>query len=250
MMAGTPIIALLKNSTTAHPVLLIFLAFFTWIVLRIAHVALQISQARRRKCKSSDGLSLFLPLPTQKQQQQQYPLRTMVVLGSGGHTTEMLSMIQPLNPKLFHPLIFIKAKSDSTSVMRMKAAGHNPERVDIFDIPRSREVGQSYITSVFTTLYALIACVKFMWQQRPQLILCNGPGTCLPIVVVALVLGRIGGFFPNNVMFVESFCRVQTLSLTGKIMYWVADLFVVHWEELYQKYPSSVLSSQFVSQRK
>ena len=160
-------------------------------------------------------------------------------------------MIQPLDNKMYHPFVFVKANSDSTSVMRMKKAGHNPDSVEVFDIPRSREVGQSYFSSVFTTLYALSACVHFMLKQRPQLVLCNGPGTCLPIAMVALVMGRIFGLFPAcSIVFVESFCRVETLSLTGKIMYWIADLFVVHWEELHQKYPSSILSSQFVSQHK
>ncbi|KAL7577671.1 hypothetical protein ACA910_015182 [Epithemia clementina (nom. ined.)] len=241
---------------TASPltlVLTLVVALVTWLLLRTVHVALQIRNSRKGQCKSRKGLSLLSTSPSSSQQPTQTsitPLKTMVVLGSGGHTTEMLNMIQPLNPKYYHPLIFVKAKSDTTSVMRLEKAGYNPEQVDIFDIPRSREVGQSYWSSVVTTGIALCTCIRFLWRQRPDLILCNGPGTCLPIALVALVLGRIVGFFPHcSIIFVESFCRVQTLSLTGKIMYWMADLFVVHWDELHQKYPSSVLSCQFVSQQ-
>ena len=35
----------------------------------------------------------------------------------------------------------------------------------------------------------------------------------------------------------ESWCRVESLSLTGRIMYWVAHRFVVHWPELARRYP-------------
>ena len=51
-------------------------------------------------------------------------------------------------------------------------------------------------------------------------------------------------------MFVESFCRVQKwyqyllltyrLSVTGYLLYYVADSFVVQWPQLQRKYPRSV----------
>ena len=37
-------------------------------------------------------------------------------------------------------------------------------------IPRSREVGQSYITSVATTIYSSMFAVRLVWQQRPNLV--------------------------------------------------------------------------------
>ena len=52
-------------------------------------------------------------------------------------------------------------------------------------IPRSREVGQSYLTSIFTTLYSLLASMHCVVLERPDLLLCNGPGTCLPVCVSA-----------------------------------------------------------------
>jgi beta-1,4-N-acetylglucosaminyltransferase len=37
-------------------------------------------------------------------------------------------------------------------------------------IPRSREVGQSYVTSVFTTLYSLAWAAWMVTRHRPQLV--------------------------------------------------------------------------------
>ena len=37
-------------------------------------------------------------------------------------------------------------------------------------IPRSREVGQSYVTSVYTTLVACFAAMQVVWQEKPQLV--------------------------------------------------------------------------------
>ena len=54
-------------------------------------------------------------------------------------------------------------------------------------IPRSREVGQSYASSILTTLRALLVAVVVVLKRRPQLLLVNGPGTCIPICAAAFV---------------------------------------------------------------
>lgn len=172
------------------------------------------------------------------------PIKTLVVLGSGGHTTEMLQMIQQLNPKVYDPLIYVIASTDDTSERRVQALGGRlPSKT--YYIPRSREVGQSYLTSIASTLYAMVFSVWLVLKIRPALLLCNGPGTCLP-VAVATLLFRILGVCQGNLVFVESFCRVESLSLTGRLLYPIADMFVVHWDELHAKFPRSQTISNFV----
>ncbi|GKA92946.1 serine carboxypeptidase-like protein [Tanacetum coccineum] len=62
-----------------------------------------------------------------------------------------------------------------------------PDSAHFMQIYRSREVGQSYITSVGTTLLAIGHALWLMVKIRPQVILCNGPGTCIPICAIAFV---------------------------------------------------------------
>ena len=173
------------------------------------------------------------------------PCKTLVVLGSGGHTSEMLHMVRQLDSKLYHPMEFVVADTDHTSVQRLEAL--IPGKHTIHSIPRSREVGQSYLSSLGTTLYALVHAIGMTIQIRPELLLCNGPGTCVPVVMGAWMLRILG--FPCRFVFCESFCRAQTLSLTGKILYSVVDCFIVHWESLHRKYPKSYLSTTFVNQK-
>ena len=42
------------------------------------------------------------------------------------------------------------------------------------------------------------------------------------------------------VIYVESYTRIHSLSLTGKILYRFADLFVVQWKQLALQYPKAV----------
>ena len=76
-----------------------------------------------------------------------------------------------------------------------------------------------------------------MLRLRPELVLCNGPGTCVPVCAGALLV-RFLGLEDTRIVFVESFCRVNTLSVTGKILYpFAADRFIVQWAQLKAKYP-------------
>lgn len=71
-------------------------------------------------------------------------------------------------------------------------------------------------------------------RKRPQLIMCNGPGTCLPICLAAFCF-RLVFFMDVRIVFCESFCRVKTLSLTGRLLYPIADRFVVQWPQLRER---------------
>ena len=173
-----------------------------------------------------------------------HPVHTAVIIGSGGHTTEMLRLVKNINFVNYSPRTYIMASTDTTSEVKIreleieKTDPHREklnESFEIITIPRSRHVGQSYITSVFTTLYSLIFSFPLMFYKRPKLILCNGPGTCIPICAVAFIM-RLLCMTETKIVFVESICRVKSLSLSGKILLLFADEILVQWPELQKTY--------------
>ena len=44
----------------------------------------------------------------------------------------------------------------------------------------------------------------------------------------------------KKIIYIESFARVDEASLTGKLMYPIADKFIVQWEEMLKLYPKAV----------
>lgn len=76
-------------------------------------------------------------------------------------------------------------------------------------------------------------------------VLCNGPGTCIPLCAAGLLLGILG-LKRVLLVYVESICRVESLSLSGKILYHFADYFFVQWKPLQVKYPKSVYIGRIV----
>ncbi len=73
-------------------------------------------------------------------------------------------------------------------------------------IPRSREVGQSYSSSIFTTIkstlfiyykFTTLGTIDLVGKRRMDMsdieikfLVCNGPGTCVPVVFI-LLLNRV-----------------------------------------------------------
>jgi len=75
-----------------------------------------------------------------------------------------------------------------------------------------------------------------------NVVVSNGPGTALPVIWILLLNRIILLRRKFKLIFIESFCRVKTLSASGLILYHmrVCDKFVVHWEEQAKKFKRSV----------
>lgn len=169
------------------------------------------------------------------------PVATMVVLGSGGHTTEMMTYVRALDrERRYVPRHYVVAETDAHSRARAEEAerGSAASSYDFAEVPRSREVGQSYMSSVPSTLWSLLFCVRLVFRIRPRLLLVNGPGTCVPVCAAALLLRALTGH-PVRIVFVESLARVQDLSLSGKLLRPFADEFFVQWPALHARYPGT-----------
>lgn len=196
------------------------LAVFCLLLLRTMYVLSSIRKIRRSKSPKSTCSPSFFGGRSDPPR----PLKTLVVLGSGGHTTEMLHLVRHLSVDRYCPVVLVVAATDTTSLRRvaahpsplpstvLRAATTTTTTGDggqlVYRIPRSREVGQSYWSSVGTTIYSFCFALWLVGVRvRPDLVLVNGPGTCLPIAVSAFLF-RVVGWKASKIVFVESFCRV------------------------------------------
>lgn len=200
----------------------------------------------------SEGLSLFLlalaallaarlvwVLPcsgcrARSRGRRQAAASLLYVLGSGGHTAEMLSLLSALPRAQFWPRTAVAADTDVTSEARARAAGALGARARLLRIPRAREVGQPAATAILSTCRACLVALRLVAAVRPDVLLVNGPGTCVPVALAALGLNLLG-LTDCRIVFVESICRVQSLSATGRLMYWLADAVHVQWPELHRR---------------
>lgn len=85
-----------------------------------------------------------------------------------------------------------------------------------------------YPLSVFPFFFSVL---RVLWRERPGWVISDGAEIAIPVIVAAKVL-RI------KTMFIESICRVNTPSFTGRIVYPLVDVFFVQWASLLARYGS------------
>ncbi|BFZ60736.1 metalloprotease [Saitoella coloradoensis] len=180
------------------------------------------------------------PRPTKKP--PGYKAHLMVMLGSGGHTAEMITMLGSLDMGLHHIRTYVVSSGDSLSAAKAKAfedslpqTHDETPRYRITTLPRARRVGQSFLTTPLTALLSFLSACHLLLTSPPDLILANGPGTCVTLILAAYI-PRFLGLGPRMV-YVESFARVRGLSLSGRLVRPVVDRFLVQWEGLVGRYP-------------
>ncbi|KAF0028402.1 hypothetical protein F2P81_019489 [Scophthalmus maximus] len=97
----------------------------------------------------------------------------LVVAGSGGHTTEILRLTECLSAA-YAPRHYVIADTDQMSEEKICTFERSRQRSDsetqftICRIPRSREVHQSWTSSVVSTLKALQYSVPLVFRLRPD----------------------------------------------------------------------------------
>ena len=121
----------------------------------------------------------------------------------------------------------------------------------IVTVPRARKIHQPLLTAPISSLRCMIACCVVLLQHAgrergfPDLILCNGPATATVLVFTSILLRflNVGGCETDGKMrtiYVESWARVNKLSLSGKLLSKVVDRFLVQRPQLETNYGGRV----------
>ncbi|MEM4214993.1 MAG: PssD/Cps14F family polysaccharide biosynthesis glycosyltransferase [Candidatus Pacearchaeota archaeon] len=71
--------------------------------------------------------------------------------------------------------------------------------------------------------------LKIFIKEKPDIVISTGANVTVPISIIAK-------FFGKKLIFIECSAQVFTPSLTGRILYPFADLFIVQWKPLLKKY--------------
>ena len=83
------------------------------------------------------------------------------------------------------------------------------------------------------------ATVRIVQREKPDLVICTGASIAIDFGVAAKLLGC-------KFMYVESISRSTDLSVSGKLVYPIADEFYVQWEQLVGKYPRAIFKGTVV----
>lgn len=74
---------------------------------------------------------------------------------------------------------------------------------------------------------------KVLRKEKPDLIISTGAAVAVPFFY-------LGKLFGAKTIYIEVFDRIDTSTITGKLVYPISDKFIVQWDEMKKIYPKAI----------
>lgn len=146
--------------------------------------------------------------------------KILFISSTGGHLEQLLSLKATM--EAFDSVI-VTEKNKTTQNLSKKFK--NVAYLPFFSRQNKWTFPFVFIGVFFKSLY-------LFFKINPQVIVSTGAGCVIPMFV-------IGKLFGKKLIFIETFSRTDSKTLTGKICYLFADSFIVQWEGLLNLYPKA-----------
>ena len=155
----------------------------------------------------------------------------LIVLGKGGHTEQMLRLVDSFGRRYDYEYVLIRG--DSLSKQRIRIPGK------LFFIKNPREMGdKSSITVFFKLFKTTFDSLNVLSKSKSKFIVTCGPGMAMPFSILGKLL------FRKKLVFIESWSRVSSKSLAGKYLYPLADISFIQWIQEKKNYPGASYSGR------
>ena len=82
-------------------------------------------------------------------------------------------------------------------------------------------------------LVNIINTLKIFLREKPDVVISTGALVTIPICIIAKI-------FRKKLIFIESFAKINSPTLTGKLLYKFADQFYVQWKDMLKIYPKAI----------
>lgn len=148
--------------------------------------------------------------------------KVLFIASTGGHFSELMQLSKMFDKYDYH-IITEKTKTNVNLVEK------HPGRVNYL-IYGSKDHLLSYLFKFTANCFK---SVYLYFKIRPKAIITTGTHTAVPICY----LGKI---FGSKIIFIETFANRETKTLSGKLVYPIADIFLVQWEEMLKLYPKAI----------
>ncbi len=149
-------------------------------------------------------------------------IKVLFISSTGGHLSEIMQLSPMFSRYDFH-IITENTKSNQRLLEQY------PNRVNYL-LYGTKDHLLSYpfklIINCFKSLY-------FYIKIRPKYIVTTGAHTAGPMCCIGKLLG-------SKIIFIESYANICTKTITGRLVYPFADLFLVQWKSMLKLYPKAV----------
>lgn len=145
-------------------------------------------------------------------------MKIVFAASSGGHF-EQLMMLKPLMEKYDS---FVLTEKTDYSVGKQEV-----------DVVYLKQINRKEPLFLFKLIANTVISFKIYLKEKPDVMITTG---VLAIIPFALIMK----LFRKKLIYIESFAKVTSKTLSGKLLYNYADQFYVQWEEMLKLYPKAI----------
>lgn len=149
-------------------------------------------------------------------------MKVLFIASTGGHLSELMQLKPMFNDYDYH---LITEKTKTTADLKDVFG----DKLDYLLFGTKDHLFSYIFKFGFNIFKSLILFIKL----RPKFIITTGTHTAVPICY-------IGKLFGSKIIYIETFANIETKTLAGRILYPIADLFIVQWESMLELYPNAV----------
>jgi UDP-N-acetylglucosamine:LPS N-acetylglucosamine transferase len=151
-------------------------------------------------------------------------MKILLTCSAGGHLSEVRQLRSFYKEFDYFFVTFKRPDTESLA-----------EKERVYFIPRPGR-------NIWETLKCFWQAKKILEKEKPKLVISFGADVTVPVCLIAR-------WKKIPVVFVESFCRIQTPSWTGKILRNVSNYVLYQWEELKKFYPNGIFAGSIFANK-
>ena len=148
--------------------------------------------------------------------------KIMFISSTGGHLNEMMQL-QDLIVNNDSYIVTEKTKSN----LNLKSKYKNKVSFLVYGTK------DHLFTYIFKFIYNVIKSLLIYFKVAPNYIITTGTHTAVPMCYW-------GKLFGSRIIYIETFANIKTKTLAGKIVYPIADKFIVQWPSMKKLYKNSI----------
>lgn len=137
---------------------------------------------------------------------------------SGGHF-EQLMMLRPLMEKY-----------ESVVVTEKTGYDINIGALKLYYLYQVNREEKSFFLRLIGNFFLSL---KIFFSEKPDVVICTGVLAMIPLCLICKLFGK-------KLIYIESFAKVTSPTLSGRFLYRYADQFYVQWPQMLDIYPNAI----------
>lgn len=146
-------------------------------------------------------------------------MKITLISSTGGHWTQLSELISEIK----------KTTGDKDLTIITEKNKVTEARKDITFLLQQDRKNKLFIL-IF--MWNILLSIKYVFTHKPDFVISTGAGVVLPYLLFAKIAG-------SKIIYIESFAKTTTPTITGRIVYRFADEFFVQWPSMLGVYPKA-----------